>query len=335
MSIIQVTLPQSSWRRLTASTDFVPEAALLAAGLLTFFLMPEDLGLGTRILIGSLFALSLDLVLGYAGVVTLGHAAMFGVGAYAAGIFAIRVSPDPLIGLAIGAGAGAAMAFVSGLLVLRTHGLTSVMITLAIAQLVLEVASKWSAVTGGDDGLSGIAAAPLFRVFEFDFLGRTGYLYALVVLVVCFALMRRLARSPFGLTCIGIREDRERMASLGCNVRRHLMTVYTIGGIFAGIAGALSAQVTQVVGLSSLGFAHSAEVLVILVLGGTGRLWGAIVGTVVFMVVHEVAAAVDPFRWMFVIGGLLLLVVLVLRGGITGSIARALERLRNRSGAEA
>ena len=334
MTTLQATLAQSSWRRLTASTSYLPEAALLAIGLLAFVLMPEDLGLGTRILIGSLFALSLDLVLGYAGVVTLGHAAMFGVGAYAAGIFAVRVSADPLLGLAIGAGAGAAMALVSGFLVLRTHGLTSVMITLAIAQLVLEVASKWSAVTGGDDGLSGIAAAPLFQVFEFDFLGRTGYLYALGLLVVCFALMRRLVHSPFGLTCVGIREDRERMSSLGCNVQRHLMIIYVIGGTFAGIAGALSAQVTQVVGLSSLGFAHSAEVLVILVLGGTGRLWGAIVGTVVFMVVHEVAAAVDPLRWMFVIGGLLLLVVLVLRGGITGSIAKAFERVRGASGAK-
>jgi branched-chain amino acid transport system permease protein len=309
-------------RRLSFSGSLLPEVGLLLAGLLLFYTMPEDLGFATRILIGGLFALSLDLVLGYAGIVTLGHAAMFGVGADAAGIFAVRVSGDPLLGLAVGAAAGAAVAAASGLLVLRSHGLTSVMITLAIAQLLLEVASKWSSVTGGDDGLSGISTSSLFGRFEFDFLGQTGFFYALAVLLLAFAFLRRLVRSPFGLTNIGIREDRERMASLGCLVNRHLTIVYAIGGALAGIAGALSAQITQVVGLSSLGFAHSAEVLVMLVLGGTGRLYGALVGTVVFMVVHHFAAAVDPFRWMFVIGGLLLVVVLFMRGGITGALVR-------------
>lgn len=314
-------------RRLSLSASVLPEAGLLLAGLLLFYLMPEDLGFATRILIGGLFALSLDLVLGYAGIVTLGHAAMFGVGAYAAGIFAVRLSGDPLLGLAVGAAAGAAVAAASGLLVLRSHGLTSVMITLAIAQLLAEVASKWRSLTGGDDGLSGIATNPLFGRFEFDFLGQTGFLYALAVLVVAFALLRRLTRSPFGLTCIGIREDRERMSSLGCRVNRHLTIVYAIGGGLAGVAGALSAQITQVVGLSSLGFAHSAELLVMLVLGGTGRLWGALAGTVVFMVVHHFAAAADPFRWMFVIGGLLLVVVLFMRGGITGALLALAARV--------
>lgn len=313
-------------RRLSLAGTPLPELALLAAGLLLFYAMPEDLGFATRILIGALFALSLDLVLGYAGIVTLGHAAMFGVGAYAAGIFAVRVSGEPLLGLAVGAAAGAVVAAASGLLVLRSHGLTSVMITLAIAQLLAEVASKWRSLTGGDDGLSGITTSPLFGRFEFDFLGQTGFFYALVVLVLAFAFLRRLVRSPFGLTCVGIREDRERMASLGCRVSRHLTIVYAIGGALAGVAGALSAQITQVVGLTSLGFAHSAEVLVMLVLGGTGRLWGALAGTLVFMVVHHFAAAVDPFRWMFVIGGLLLVVVLFMRGGITGALAALAAR---------
>lgn len=313
-------------RRLSLGDTPLPEIAVLVAGLVLFYVMPEDLGFATRILIGALFALSLDLVLGYAGIVTLGHAAMFGVGAYAAGIFAVRVSGEPLIGLAVGAAAGALVAAASGLLVLRTHGLTSVMITLAIAQLLAEVASKWRALTGGDDGLSGVTTLPLLGRFEFDFLGQTGFFYALAVLVLAFAFLRRLVRSPFGLTALGIREDRERMASLGCRVNRHLTIVYAIGGTLAGVAGALSAQITQVVGLTSLSFAHSAEVLVMLVLGGTGRLWGALVGTLVFMVVHHFAAAVDPFRWMFVIGGLLLVVVLFMRGGITGALAALVAR---------
>ena len=310
------------------AVSILPEVGLCIAGLLLFYVMPEDLGFATRILIGCLFALSLDLVLGYAGIVTLGHAAMFGTGAYAAGIFAVKVSGDPLLGLMVGATAGAMVAAISGLLVLRSHGLTSVMITLAIAQLLAEVASKWRSLTGGDDGLSGIATSPLFGRFEFDFLGQTGYFYALTVLILAFAFLRRLVRSPFGLTTVGIREDRERMSSLGCRVNRHLTIVYAIGGALAGIAGALSAQITQVVGLTSLGFSHSAEVLVMLVLGGTGRLWGAIVGTLAFMVVHHYAAAVDPFRWMFVIGGLLLVVVLFMPGGITGAIATLAQRFK-------
>ena len=332
MSTIAVRPWQSLFRSLPA---FGPELGLLIAGLGLFVLMPDDLGFGTRILIGMIFALSLDLVLGYAGIVTLGHAAMFGIGAYGAGIFAVRVSGDPLLGLIVGAGAGAATAALSGLLVLRSHGLTSVMVTLAIAQLLMEVASKARFLTGGDDGLSGITTTPLFGVFEFDFLGRTGFLYALAVLVITFAVLRRVTRSPFGLTCIGIREDRGRMSSLGRRVNRHLWLVYTLGGSFAGVAGAISAQVTQVVGLSSLSFVHSAEVLVMLVLGGTGRLWGAIVGTAVFMIVHHYAAAVDPLRWMLFIGVLLLAVVLIMPGGITAAVARAMGRLQGHRGSQA
>lgn len=232
--------------------EVLPELALLAAGAVMYFAMPEDLGFATRILIAALFALSLDFVLGYAGIVTLGHAAMFGVGAYAAGIFALKVAPDPILGLVVGAVAGAVVALASAPLVLRSHRLTSVMITLAIAQLLQEVGSKARKLTGGDDGLSGILPSKLLGQFEFDFLGKTGFWYALVVLVICFAVLRRLVKSPFGLTCMGIREDRVRMQALGAPVMKHLTVAYAVGGCFAGIAGALSAQITQVVGLSSL-----------------------------------------------------------------------------------
>ncbi len=301
---------------------WAPEALLLLVGLAVYFVAPDDLGLATRVVISALFALSLDLVLGYAGIVTLGHAAMFGVGAYAAGVFALRAWADPVAGLLAGAVAGGFVAWLSGKLVLRSHGLTSVMVSLAIAQVLQELASKWRNVTGGDDGLSGIEMQPLLGLFEFDFTGHTGYLYALTVLVVCFALMRILVASPFGLTCVGIREDRGRMASLGANVSGHLSYVYIIAGAFAGVAGALSAQITQVVGLSSLSFAYSADVLVMLVLGGTGRLWGAIVGAALFMLVHHAAAGTDPFRWMLIIGFMLMAVVMVFPGGVSGALHR-------------
>jgi branched-chain amino acid transport system permease protein len=303
----------------------LPEIALLVAGIALYMAMPDDLGFATRILIAILFTLSLDFVLGYAGIVTLGHAAMFGAGAYAAGIFAIRFFADPTTGLLVGAAAGALVAGLSAPLVLRSQGLTSVMITLAVAQLLQEVASKARTLTGGDDGLSGILPSRLLGVFEFDFVGRTGFWYALGVLVLCFALLRRLAHSPFGLTCVGIREDRTRMLALGSPVAGILTRAYMVGGAIAGVAGALSAQITQVVGLHSLSLALSAETLVMLVLGGTGRLWGAVVGAAVFLMVHHYAAAIDPFRWMLVIGVMLLLVVLVLRGGIWGGITRLRE----------
>lgn len=306
---------------------YLPEIILIAGGVTLFYLMPDELGFATRILIAAIFALSLDLVMGYAGIVTLGHAAMFGAGAYAAGIFAIRIYPDPIVGLLVGGGVGAMVALISSPLVLRSIGLTSVMITLAIGQLMQEIASKMRSFTGGDDGLSGIENTPIFGKFEFDFLGNTGYWYAFSILLVTFFILRKFVESPFGLTSIGVREDQQRMIALGTNVRKHLTKVYVVGGFVAGMAGAISAQVTQVVGLSSLSFSLSAEVLVMLVLGGTGRLWGALLGTLIFMTVHHYAAAIDPLRWMLVIGVMLLVVVLAIPGGIIELLSKVGRRI--------
>lgn len=305
-----------------AGLPLLPEISILAAGLLAMWLVPDEMGFLTRIATAAIFVLSLDLVLGYAGIVTLGHAAFFGVGAYAAGILAIHVSADPLLGLLAGALMGGLIACLTGSFLLRTHGLTCLMMTIAIAQILLEILNKWRSVTGGDDGLSGVMVDPIFGFIEFDFMGRTGFVYSLVVLVLAFGLMRKLVKSPFGLTCTGIREDRLRMTALGCDIYRHTLLMYVIGGAFAGVAGAVMAQTTQVVGLSSLGFTWSAEALVMLVLGGMGRLWGAVFGTVLFMLVHHFASAFDPFKWMFVIGGLLVAVVLVFPGGLVQAFER-------------
>jgi len=305
---------------------FAPEICLAAIGLSAMWFMPGDLSFLTRIVTSALFVLSLDLVLGYAGIVTLGHAALFGVGAYAAGAYAIHVTAEPLSGLLVGGLCGGLVALATGAVLLRTHGLTCLMMTIAIAQILLEVLNKWRSVTGGDDGLSGIIVEPIFGVIEFDFFGRVGFLYSLAVLVLCFWLMRRLVSSPFGLTCIGIREDRRRMTALGASVYKHSLAMYVAGGLFAGIAGALMAQTTQVVGLGSLGFTWSAEALVMLVLGGMGHLWGAIFGTILFMVVHHFASAIDPFKWMFVIGALLVAVVLLFPDGLVQAIRKQAVR---------
>lgn len=300
----------------------LPELTLAAIGVAAFFVAPDDLGFLTGIAITGIFVLSLSVVLGQAGIATLGQAALFGSGAYAAGLTALHLTQNPLIGLAVGGIAGAAVALASGIVMLRTHGLTFLMLSIAAAQLLYELANKAQAITGGDDGLGGFSLDPIVGLFRFDVQGRTGYLYGLSLLVAAYWLVRRLADAPFGLTCRGIRADRLRMSALGAPVFRHLLAAYVIGGFLAGLAGALTAQTTEIVGLQSLSFAQSAEALVMLVLGGAGRPAGALIGTAVFMIVHHVAAAVDPFRWMLVIGLMLIATILVLPDGLASLPAR-------------
>ena len=284
---------------------------LLAVGLAAGWALPDQLGLLTRIAITALFVLSLDLVVGIAGLATLGHAARFGVGAYAAGIFALRVHGDPLAGLAVGSGAGALLALASGAFLLRYHGFTFLMLTVAVAQIMLSLAQKARDWTGGDDGLSGFAVAPLLGRFAFDLEGRTAALYALGVLVAGYYLARRVADSPFGLAVRGIHENRARMAALGTPVTARLLATYTFAGALAGAAGALSAQTNAIVALDSLSFALSAEALVMLILGGAGRLHGALIGALVFTLLHHTAASINPYHWLFIVGAALMAVVLV------------------------
>ena len=300
-------------------------AAVLVFGCAACALLPDQLGLMTRIFIAALFVLSLDLVVGVAGVATLGHAALFGMGAYAAGIFALKVHPDPLIGLGAGIAAGAALAMLSGAFLLRYQGFTFLMLTIAISHILLNLAQKARDWTGGDDGLSGFVMGPVMGRFEFDLEGRVASLYALAVLVALFYVARRIVDSPFGLAVRGIHENRARMAALGTPVFARLWVLYTVAGALAGAAGALSAQTNAVVGMDSLSFALSAEALVMLILGGAGRLTGALIGAAVFTVLHHTAASINPYHWLFVVGGLLMLVVLV-------PPAKAWAWLRRRAG---
>ena len=306
----------------------VPALLILAAAA-AYLIFPYNLAFLTRILIMVILVLSLDLVLGLAGIPTLGQAAMYGAGAYAAGLFAIHVWADPLAGLAVGAAAGAALALVSGLVVMRAQGLTVIMLTIAVAQICAEIANRARAVTGGADGLRGIRMEPLLGLFEFDFIGRTGYWYAVAVAVAVLGGLAVLARSPFGLGLRGIHESPARMAAIGAPVYWRRVAAYALGGAVAGIAGALSAQITQLVSLESFAFALSAEALIMLILGGTGRLYGAVLGTVVFMSVHHGAAANDPFNWLFVIGALVLAVVFVLPRGLI-ALPAELRRIAGR-----
>ena len=291
------------------------DGALLAGALCAFVLFPDQLGLLTRILIMMVFVLSIDLVLGYAGVDTLGQAAMYGAGAYAAGIFCVRVSAEPLLGLAVGGLAGAAMAIVSGIVLIRLTGLTLIVMSIAVAQVCQEIANQARSWTGGADGLS-ISVDALLGRFSFDLAGNTAYWYAFAVLALAWLALRVLTASPLGLTARGIRESRKRMASIGSPVGRRLLTLYAIAGAIAGVAGALSAQVTELVSLEVFGFVLSAEAVLMLVLGGAGRLVGALIGPALFMGLHEAVSAADPYTWLAAIGALVIAVVFLAPKGV-------------------
>jgi branched-chain amino acid transport system permease protein len=292
------------------------EIAFWVAIAAVWFLFPGYLVLGSYVLIVAIFALSLDLILGYAGIVTLGHAAFFGLGAYTAGLLAVHGWGEPLSGLAAAAAVAAIAGFASSFLVVRGEDLTRLMVTMGIALLLHEAANRAAFITGGVDGLSGVTMGKLFGVFGFDLAGKTAYAYSFVVLLLVFLLLRAVTRSPFGLALRGIRENPQRMAAIGVPVRRRLVAAYTLAAAIAGIAGGLLAQTTQFVGIDTLGFQRSAELLIMLVLGGTGRLYGAIIGTAVFMLAQDYLAGKNPVYWEFWLGLGLVVFVLFARGGI-------------------
>jgi branched-chain amino acid transport system permease protein len=288
-----------------------------------YFVFPDYLALGSQIFIMVLFALSLDLILGYAGIITLGHAAFFGIGAYTAGILAVHGWSEPLTALVV-AGAVAGLAgLICGMIILRTHGLTLLMLTLAIVFMLEELANKASWLTGGADGLQGMKVDPIFGSFRFDMFGRTGYWYALAILFLGWAFMRVLVHSPFGRSLTGIRENVVRMHAIGTPVRRRLVTAYAISAVLAGVAGGLLAQTTQFVGLNVISFQRSGAVLIMLIFGGVGRLYGAFVGAPIFMIAEDELAKTDPVYWFFWLGLLLVLVVMFARGGVIGLAEQA------------
>lgn len=309
-----------------------PELAFWLLPVLAYFVFPENLVLLTQIAITALFCLSLDLILGYAGIVSLGHAAFFGLGAYTAGLLSSHGWGEPISGLLLAAVVSALLGFVTSLLVLRGADLTRLMVTLGVAMMLFEVANKLTAITGGVDGLQGIAMQPIFGVFRFDLIGKTAYWYAVVVLFVLFWAARKLVHSPFGLSLKGIRLNVARMPALSAPVNVRLAAVYTLGAAYAGVAGALMAQTTQFVALDVLAFNRSAELLLILVLGGSGSLYGAIIGTVVFMSAHHVLSDMNPEYWQFWLGALLLVIVLFARDGVMGGLRRVGARFGARQG---
>ena len=313
-------------------TEWLPWVLAVAV----FFVLPDYLSMGARVLTYILFALSLDLILGYAGIITLGHAAFFGLGAYVAGILSVKLGvTDPFLQLLASGLAAGLLGLLTGMVIMRTHGLTQLMLTLAVAAVCLEIANKATDLTGGADGLAGVVVAPILGLFKFDLYGKTAYWWCLILLFVCWWLVRRMIYSPFGASLNGIRENRVRMETIGAPVTARLVTVYTVSALMAGIAGALLTQTNQVVGLNVLGFEPSGELMVMLILGGVGRLYGAFVGPLVFLIAQDFLARQFPEYWYFGIGLLLVIVVLFARGGILGMCDGLLAKLRAKPNASA
>jgi branched-chain amino acid transport system permease protein len=308
------------WAR--AAQDAVGLVVIAAAGIAAFYVFPDDLALLTRILGASLFVLSLALVTGYCGIPTLGHAVLYGIGAYAAGHACINGLTDPLALLLVGALAGALAGLVSAMIILRATGLPQLVLSIALVQLVHEGANKLHWLTGGSDGLSGISPAPVLGLFSFDLWGKTAYLLGLALLLVVFAVLQRIVRSPFGYLCRGIKQDPIRVRAMGAAIFPHLLTMYVISGAVAGSGGALTALTAGVVGLDGVSFEWSATALVMLVLGGAGSLYGALIGTAAFMTFEHVVSAASPFHWLIIVGALLIAVVIVLPQGLQDLPAR-------------
>jgi branched-chain amino acid transport system permease protein len=295
---------------------------LIAAA--AFFIFPDRMVFGSQVLVMVLFALSLDLILGFAGIVSLGHAAFFGVGAYAAALLTQRWSwEEPISGLFFAAVVAAAAGAASGWLLLRYRGLTLLVLTLATTIMLQELGNLSRDLTGGYDGLPGLTYTPLLGFFDYDLYGHVNYLYALAVLFVLFFVVRRIVYSPFGQTLAGIRENVARMHAVGSPVHGRLVTVYTIAAAIAGVAGALFTQTNQYVTLGVFDFDNSAGVMVMLILGGAGRLYGAFVGAVIYMVLQDTLSKASPQYWQFAVGLMLVLTVLFARRGLLGLIEDA------------
>ena len=315
----------------TFGRDLLGLALIALAGLAGYWLFPDNLAFLTRVISIALLVLSLDLIVGYCGIASLGQGALYGAGAYAAGIACVHGITDPILLILIGAAAGAIMWLLMGAIMLRAHGLPQLVLSIAIVQLLHEAANKASSITGGSDGLSGMSPAPLFGLFEFDLWGRSAYLFGLGLLLIVLAVLRFVTRSPFGMVCRGLKEDPLRISALGIYAFPVLLKMFVISGAVAGTGGALAAIATQGGGLDSVSFEVSANALVMLVLGGIGHLYGALIGTVIFMALEHIVAAINPFHWMTLVGAVLIAIVLFAPRGLSGTLdelARLLTRDR-------
>ncbi|HEY1474390.1 MAG TPA: branched-chain amino acid ABC transporter permease [Pseudolabrys sp.] len=294
------------------------EVAFWLVAFAAIWLLPNRHLILTEIAWLGLFALSLDLILGYAGIISLGHAAFFGLGAYVAALLAKHeIINEPVLALLVSGLVAMALGFVTSFLVLRGSDLTRLMVTLGIALLLRELANRYGWLTGGADGLQGVSIQPVLGMFRFDMFGHTGYAYCLIVLFVLFLIARRLVNSPFGLSLMSVKGNPLRSSAIGISVDARLIAIYTVAAGYAGIAGALLAQTTAFASLEVFSFDRSADLLLVLIIGGAGYLYGGLIGAVIFKVMQDYLSALTPQYWPFWIGLVLVVIVLVGRERIT------------------
>jgi branched-chain amino acid transport system permease protein len=322
-------------RRLARRARWRPlEYAFWLAALASVFLLPGRHLILTEIAWLALFALSLDLILGYAGIISLGHAAFFGLGSYLAALLAKHgVITEPVLALVVSGVCAAVLGFATSFLVLRGSDLTRLMVTLGVALIMREIANQIPEITGGADGLQGVVVAPILGMFHFDIFGHVSYAYCLIVLFVLFLLARRVVYSPFGLSLRAVKGNALRASSIGISVNARLVAIYTFAAFYAGVAGALLAQTTAFASLDVFSFERSADLLLVLIIGGTGYLYGGLIGAVIFKLMQDWIANLTPQYWQFWIGLVLVLIVLVGRDRIglwTGGVRALAERLTRR-----
>ena len=303
------------------------EYAFWLAALASVFLLPGRHLILTEIAWLALFALSLDLILGYAGIISLGHAAFFGLGSYLAALMAKHaIISEPVLALVVSGVCAAILGFATSFLVLRGSDLTRLMVTLGVALIMREIANQIPEITGGADGLQGVTVAPILGLFHFDIFGHVAYAYCLTVLFILFLLARRIVYSPFGLSLRAVKGNPLRASAISISVNARLVAIYTFAAFYAGIAGALLAQTTAFASLDVFSFERSADLLLVLIIGGTGYLYGGLIGAVIFKLMQDWIANLTPQYWQFWIGLVLVLIVIVGRGrlGAWTSAARAL-----------
>jgi branched-chain amino acid transport system permease protein len=311
------------------------EIAFWAVAFATIWLLPGRHLILTETAIWGLFALSLDLILGYAGIISLGHAAFFGIGAYAAGLLAKHeIITEPVVALFAAGLVASALGFATSFLVLRGSDLTRLMVTLGVSLVAFELANKFGEFTGGADGLQGVTMSPILGTWRFDMFGHNAYLYTVAWLFVLFMLARRIVNSPFGLSLKAIKGNPLRSSAVGIAVKGRLVAIYTISAGYAGIAGGLLAQTQAFASLSMLSIDRSADVLLILIIGGTGWLYGGLIGALIYRFLQDYLSDLTARYWQFWIGLLLVAIVIVGReriGGWTQSVQRYIAGLFRRS----
>lgn len=280
--------------------------------------------LGSRVLILALAAMSVNFLLGFTGVLSFGHAAYFGLGAYGVGLTIKYLVPSTLLGIAVGVGIAALAAALLGVLIVRLRGVYFAMVTIAFGQVFYFIAYRWNSVTGGDDGLSGWRRVPIdLRFTTIDILGNDKALYYLVLagFAIAVAAMAALLRSPFGRTLLAIRENERRARFLGIPVERHIWLSWVISCVFVSLAGTLYALLNNFADPHDLRWDQSGDFVIMAVLGGMRAFWGPLIGAAIFVVLQDYISS-QTENWMSFIGLFFVLVVLFFPRGVLGFVQR-------------